>query len=158
VKAVFDTSPISYLLLIEEIELLPALYDRIFIPLAVKAELLHPRAPSIVRKWMTSPPAWLEIHPVVPGSSRELDHLQAGEREAILLAKALETDQVVLDDLEAREAARELGLGVTGLIGIVDQAAARELIDLPGVVERLQQTSFRAAPRLLKNLLDRYAR
>jgi predicted nucleic acid-binding protein len=157
VKAVFDTSPISYLLLIEEIELLPALYARLFIPLAVQTELLHPRAPFVLRRWMASPPAWLEIQTVSSRAYQDLDHLQAGEREAILLAADLRADHVVLDDWEAREAALRLGLGVTGLIGILDRAAARALIDLPGVVERLQRTSFRIAPWLLKDLLDRHA-
>ena len=157
-KAVFDTSPISYLLLIEEIEILPSLYDGIFIPSAVKAELLHPRAPSVIKQWMASPPVWLEILSFAPRSSPELDHLQAGEREAILLADDLGVDQVVLDDLAAREVALERGLGVTGLVGILDQAAARALIDLSGVIERLQKTTFRASPRLLKGLLDRHMR
>jgi predicted nucleic acid-binding protein len=42
VRVVSDTSPISYLLLIGESELLPALYDQLFIPMAVAAELRHP--------------------------------------------------------------------------------------------------------------------
>lgn len=157
-KAVLDTSPISYLLLIEEIELLPALYDRLFIPPAVKTECLHFRAPSVLRSWIANPPSWLEVHPVNSKPSQDLDHLQAGEREAILLAEDLAADQVVLDDLMAREAALRLGLGVTGLIGVLDRAAASSLIDLPGVIGRLQQTSFRAAPWLLRDLLGRYAR
>jgi predicted nucleic acid-binding protein len=158
VKAVFDTSPISYLVLIAEIELLPALYNRRFIPTAVAAELGHPKSPTRLRSWIASPPAWLEIHPVRPRLSRDLDRLQMGEREAILLAEELGVDQVVLDDMEARETAVRRGLGVTGLIGILDRAASAELIDLPGVVERLRETSFHIAPWLLKNLLDRHAR
>jgi predicted nucleic acid-binding protein len=76
VKAVFDTSPISYLVLIAEIELLPALYNRRFIPTAVAAELGHPKSPTRLRSWIASPPAWLEIHPVRPRLSRDLDRLQ----------------------------------------------------------------------------------
>jgi len=158
VKAVLDASAISYLLLIGEIELLPVLYDQLFIPLAVAAELRHPKAPPVVREWMANPPAWLEICSAPPGVPRGLRHLQSGEREAILLAEDLKADQVVLDDGEAREAAASRGLGLTGLIGILDQAAGRSLIDLAGVVERLRRTTFRVAPWLLKELLDRHAR
>jgi predicted nucleic acid-binding protein len=158
VKAVFDASPISYLLLIGQIDLLPALYDRLSIPSAVAVELGHRRAPAVVRGWMASPPGWLEIHPVRPQPAWDLDFLELGEREAILLAGDLGADQVVLDDLAARAAAAKRGLGVTGLIGILDQAATRSLIDLPGVVARLRETNFHVAPELLKNLLDRHAR
>ncbi|HEX3552211.1 MAG TPA: DUF3368 domain-containing protein [Thermoanaerobaculia bacterium] len=157
-RAVFDTSPISSLLLIGEIELLPTLYDQVFIPSAVAAELRHPEAPPVVREWMANPPAWLEICSVQARKPRDLRHLERGEREAILLAEDLRADQVVIDDLEAREAAASRGLGLTGLIGILDQAARRSLIDLAEVVERLRRTRFRVAPGLLKELLDRHAR
>ena len=157
-KAVFDTSPICYLLLIGEIKLLPALYDQLLIPRAVAVELTHPEAPLILRSWMADPPAWLEIHPIRPRSSSDLDRLQLGEREAILLAEDVGADQIVLDDLAAREAAWRRGLEVTGLLGILDQAAKRSLVDLSGAVERLRKTSFHAAPSLLNNLLDRHTR
>jgi predicted nucleic acid-binding protein len=158
VKAVLDTSPVSYLILIGEVGLLPALYNGLSIPSAVSAELLHPKAPLVIRRWMGDRPAWLEVRPIGLSPARGLARLQAGEREAILLAEEFGADQVVLDDLEAREAALERGLKVTGLIGVLDQAATRGLIDLPTVLERLRRTNFHAAPRLLKDLLDRHAR
>jgi predicted nucleic acid-binding protein len=43
---VADTSPINYLVLIAQINLLPRLYTRILIPPAVLAELKHPLAPE----------------------------------------------------------------------------------------------------------------
>jgi predicted nucleic acid-binding protein len=46
---------------------------------------------------------------------------------------------------------------VTGLLGILDQAARRSRVDLIGVIQRLRETSFHVAPSLLKNLLDRHA-
>jgi predicted nucleic acid-binding protein len=48
---VADTSPINYLVLIKEIEVLPRLYGKIVIPEAVREELLRPAAPEIVRIW-----------------------------------------------------------------------------------------------------------
>jgi predicted nucleic acid-binding protein len=157
VRAVLDTSPISYLLLIGEIEILPVLYEQLFIPPAVSVELRHPGAPPVLKDWMARPPAWLEVHPIHLRPSWDLAQLQAGERESIFLAEDLGADQVVLDDMAAREAALGRGLGVTGLVGILDQAGRRSLIDLPAAIERLQRTNFHVAPWLLKNLLDRYA-
>ncbi len=51
---VADTSPIFYLLSIDQIQLLPALFGKIIIPKAVHAELAHPTAPSLTRNWAAS--------------------------------------------------------------------------------------------------------
>ncbi len=51
---VADTSPINYLVLIEQIDLLIRLYTRILI--AVLEELNHPLAPNPVRDWARNPP------------------------------------------------------------------------------------------------------
>lgn len=58
---VADTSPINYLLLIKEIDILPKMYGTVVIPRAVQEELLRPVAPEIVRAWIGGAPAWLEI-------------------------------------------------------------------------------------------------
>ncbi len=58
---VADTSPINYLVLIEQIGILPSQYTRVLIPPAVFDELTHPAAPNMVRDWTQNHPAWLEI-------------------------------------------------------------------------------------------------
>lgn len=157
-KVVSDTSPICYLALIEELELLPALYGRIYIPEAVAAELKHPKAPAILRSWIESSPEYLEIVKARSRVSSDLEGLHVGEREAILLAEDLGAELVIMDDRRAREAALKRGIEVTGLLGLLGQAAERELVSLPDVFERLQRTSFRTTPKFLRTLLDRYSR
>jgi predicted nucleic acid-binding protein len=49
--AVSDTSPLCYLILIDEVDILPKLYSRVAAPPAVIAELLHKDAPQVVRDW-----------------------------------------------------------------------------------------------------------
>ena len=46
VTVVSDTSPISYLILIGEEDLLPALYGHVLIPEAVRQELSHTEGPE----------------------------------------------------------------------------------------------------------------
>ena len=53
---VADTSPINYLVLIAQIDLLARLYTRILIPPAVLAELKHALAPKPVRDWADHAP------------------------------------------------------------------------------------------------------
>jgi predicted nucleic acid-binding protein len=59
--------------------------------------------------------------------------------------------------MKARRIAQERGFALTGILGILDQAASMKLIDLPSAVQRLQNTSFWASDRLLKTLLDKHS-
>ncbi len=58
-----DTSPVHYLILIEQIALLPLLFEQIFIPATERDEMLDPQTPDTVRQWMVHPPAWLQVLP-----------------------------------------------------------------------------------------------
>jgi predicted nucleic acid-binding protein len=73
---VADTSPINYLVLIGQIDLLTRLYTRILIPPAVLAELKHPLAPKPVRDWACDTPKWLEV--LSPKDSLTLAQLDLG--------------------------------------------------------------------------------
>jgi hypothetical protein len=57
---VADTSPINYLVLTDQIGVLPQLYTRILIPPAVLEEWKHPVAAESVQDWAGHPPSWLE--------------------------------------------------------------------------------------------------
>ncbi len=153
-----DASPLNYLILLEETELLALLFAQVHIPQAVFDELQHPKAPLTVQRWIANPPAWLQVDQVTapPADTAFLGHLDRGEREAILLAQELGADLILLDERVARQEAAALGLKVAGLLGVLDAAAAQGLIDLPDAIERLRRTSFRAAPQLLQALLERH--
>ncbi len=155
---VSDTTAICYLLLINEIHLLPELFGNVVIPEAVRSELEHKDAPELVNRWILQPPPWLKIQSVKIDDDPLLNKLHAGEREAIVLAKRLSADLILLDEKLSRQIAIEWGLNVTGLLGILDKAAKQGMINLPAAIKRLSQTNFRAAPYLLKTLLNRHSR
>ncbi|WP_442940621.1 DUF3368 domain-containing protein [Nostoc sp.] len=46
---------------------------------------------------------------------------------------------------------------ITGILGILDQAATMKLIDLPIVVQSLQSTSFWVSDSLYQKLLDKHS-
>ena len=153
-RVVSNTSPLCYLILIDETRVLPELFTEIIIPTAVRRELAHPDAPSQVRDWIASPPEWLSVVNAPTGDEdQELRRLDPGEREAILLAEELGTDLLLLDDWKARKVARERGLPMTGLIGVLDTAVKRGLVDPDPTVERLRATTFRVSESLLEILL-----
>lgn len=153
---VSNTSPINYLVLLEKIDLLPILFGSILIPEAVHSELQHEEAPGEVQRWSGTPPSWLHVTTLTAEPAELLRRLHPGEREAIALAEEVEADLILLDEKAARDMAQTRGLNVTGLIGILDEAATQGLLDLSEVVAQLQQTTFRISPTLLRWLLQRH--
>jgi predicted nucleic acid-binding protein len=84
--------------------------------------------------------------------------LDRGERAAIRLAVHEDARLLVIDERAGRTVANDLGLAVTGTLGVLDVAATEGLVDVAEVIERLRATSFRAAPSLYRWLLDRHER
>lgn len=153
---VSDTSPLCYLLLIDLIEVLPQLFGRVIIPQKVRDELSASAAPQVVQEWIAQPPNWLEVQSITDEIDPTLNQLDLGEQEAITLAVQLKASLILLDDLEARRIATQLQLEIVGLLGILGSAAEKGRVDFSAAVERLQQTTFRASPKLIESLLQQY--
>ena len=83
---VADTGPLHYLVLIREIDLLPRLFDTVFVPVEVCAELLQDQTPATVRAWATHPPSWITVSQTPANHDAALQTLDDGERAAILLS------------------------------------------------------------------------
>jgi hypothetical protein len=101
-----DATPLHYLILIHQDDLLPQLFDRVFVPPAVFDELQHANTPESVRHWMSHPPSWLKVEPLRSAPDPSLNYLDPGEREAIALAEEIHADQLLVRDrLSCRSAA-----------------------------------------------------
>lgn len=152
---VSDTTPLRYLIEIEAIEVLPSLFGQVAIPVAVSEELQHPKSPPKIKAWIQSPPDWLEIRsadlslfaPVIP--------LDRGETEAISLAIELNADAILMDERAGRSEAARIGLLVFPTLAILEAAGSKGCLDLPEAINRLSNTSFRASPKLLREILER---
>jgi predicted nucleic acid-binding protein len=154
---VADASPLHYLVLIEQITVLPLLYGQVIAPAVVCEELQRPQTPEGVRHWIASPPPWLDVRPPQAENDPGLLRLGAGERQAILLAQAIGADILLIDERHGRRAARLRALRVLGTMGILDEAAARGLLDLPAALTRLQATNFHVTREMVQALLARDA-
>lgn len=150
---VADTSPINYLILIEEIDILTRMYGTVVIPHTVRNELLRPSAPEMVRNWIGQLPAWLEVRIPVNAPDTSLATLDPGECDAIMLVGELRADQLIVDDRQGRHEAEKRGIRVLGTLGVLREAAILDLLDLRAAVKRLQATSFYIAPEVLTRLL-----
>ncbi len=156
--AVADASPLCYLVLIDEIDLLPQLFSQVLVPEVVIRELLHEDAPVVVRVWASSLPGWISVEHVPDVISADTEKLQDGERAAIALAESNNANILIIDEKAARLVAIQRGHQVTGLLGILGDAGTRGIVDLANVIDRLRKTSFRCSPGLYKSVLERYSK
>ena len=153
-----DTSPINYLILIGEQDLLHLLFGGVIIPWQVLQELRVNATPSAVRQWIGQPPAWLLIRKTTKSPDSTLSHLDDGEIEAIQLAEEMRADLLLVDEKAARKEAAKRHLATSGTLGVLDLAAERGLVDFSESLARLKQTSFRFSASVERFFLVRDAR
>ena len=150
---VSHTSPLHYLILCGAETILPRLFSQVVIPSTVFRELQQPNTPPPVREWAASLPKWVAVQsPKTVNLKLEVD---AGELEAICLAQEIKADAILMDDRAGRNAAIHCGLAVVGTIGVLEQASARGLIELPQAMERLRQTNARLDSALIHAAIER---
>ena len=153
---VSDTSPIHYLVLIDEIEVLRKLAGQVIIPQAVYRELQDSHTPQQVKDWIDSNPEWIEVRQANLSYYTPKKKLRAGEREAIVLALELHADALLLDDRDGTKEARRQNIPTLSTFGILEEAAKKRLLDFPDAMDKLSQTSFYMPPdEIIQAALER---
>ena len=102
-----------------------------------------------MRAWTAQLPTWLEVR--APAAIDPNIKLGLGEMEAICLARELHADTVLIDERKAAKLAQQMGLLVTGTLGVLVTASQRGMIRLGPVLDALPP-SFRAPEALLQQL------
>ena len=127
---VADASPLRYLILIEHVDVLPALYGRVIVPPAVVTELTREQTPTMVREWVSARPRWLHVQAPEQALPSLRDVLGPGEREAIALAAEVSADAVLMDDRDGRREAEKRNLAVLGTLRVLADAAEHGFAEL----------------------------
>ena len=146
---VSDTSPVTSLLQTGHAELLYVLFDEVYLPPAVQAELL---------RFHSELPDWLVVRPIVNQecvcSWRAF--LDAGEAEAIVLAEESRADYLLIDEKRGREFAESRGLKVIGLMGVLLLAKqSGRLATVSELIAQLEaQAGFFVSPSVRSIVLD----
>ncbi len=154
-----DTSAITNLAAINQLRLLPLLYQQVIIPEAVYRELvdIEPPVPGSAEVQAAN---WLEVklianREVVERLQREVK-LDPGESEAIALALELAADLLLIDERRGRAEADRLGIKITGLLGILVEAKRKNLIVVvkPLIDTLIATSDFRVSSALYDQILS----
>lgn len=151
---VSNTSPITNLAAIGQLNLLEQLYSHVVIPTAVYSEMVgvDKVVPGAVE--VQSLP-WIKTQAVtdfqqVTDLQESQENIDLGEAEAIVLALELKADLLLIDERRGRAVATSYRLNVTGLLGVLLQAKRNNLIPSvkPLMDQLIEQADFRVSNQL----------
>ena len=148
---VADAGPLIALARIQCLSLLQQLYGEVLIPAAVQRELqLGTQRPGAQALTQAIDAGWLRVQTV--GDTPELtalsQPLDAGEAEAVLLAEQATCQFLLIDDWQGRTVAKQRGLSVVGIAGVLLAAKQRGLItEIHPVLTELVMIGYRFRAR-----------
>jgi predicted nucleic acid-binding protein len=154
---VSNASPLINLARIGQLDLLAKVYGGVLIPEAVRREVVEegagqPGAHEVdVAEWIQT--QTVTDQRLVRALGQDLD---SGEAEAIVLALETDADLLLMDERLGRDAARHLGVTVTGLIGLLVEAKHRGLTSAikPSLDALRDQAGFRIRQGLYDQVLQ----
>ena len=151
-RVVPNTGPLIALAGIGQFALLRRLFGNILIPPAVRAEVLDEATLAAVIA-----ADWISVHVAQDAIAVQLlkEELDAGESEAIILARELDANLLLVDERVAKRKARTLGLPTLGTLGVLLLAKDQGLlVALSPLLEDLRRAGFRMSHDLYRRVLD----
>jgi len=120
VKVVVNATPLIALSLINQLDLLPQIFDEILVATAVYKEVVlqgagRPGSDALGdASWIQvrNPESKPSIEPLLLG-------LDPGELQTLLLAREIQPDWVLIDERLGRRVAQAMGFGVKGTLGVL---------------------------------------
>lgn len=148
---VTNTSPLIILAKIDKLDLLQKIFKSIAIPPAVYRELMA-KSGVEANRLDKALDQFVEVtsEPIMSSSILAItQHLDAGEQQAIALAYSQQS-KLVIDERLGRQAARQLGIVVTGSIGVLIEGKQRGYIDeVMPLLQQLRQHDYWLSDRLI---------
>lgn len=154
-----DTTPIISLLKAEQLDLLQKLFQEVIIPKAVYNELISntkfQNEAQIIKEC-----SYIFVEEVIDVKSvnifRRVTGLDAGESEAIVMADERKADLLLMDERKGRIVAKQMGLTITGTVGILLQSYDEGLLNADEIKEsmiRLKECGIRISDSLYDLIL-----
>ncbi len=155
-KVVSNSTPLIALSRINELELLHTIFGTIIIPGAVYDEVVLEGAGRPGVKEVANA-SWIikrKVKNLLAVSMLQMD-LDRGEAEAVVLAKELEADYLLVDEKKARRIARGSKVRIIGTAGILGLAEKKGLItNLYDVFDKLEINGFRFTDEVKKKVQE----
>ena len=155
-KIVSNSTPLIALSRINEFDLLRIIFSSIIIPGAVYNEVVLEGAGRSGVKEVANA-SWIikrDVQNLLAVSMLQVD-LDRGEAEAVVLAKELGADYLLLDEKKARRIARNSEIKIMGTVGILGLAAKKGLIsNLDDTFTKLEQNGFRFTEEIRKKVKE----
>lgn len=153
-----DTTPIISLLKAGHLDLLNRLFGEVVIPEAVYMELTGNKSFQAEAKTVEQC-TFIQVARVRDQKSvnifRKVTGLDAGESESIVMAEEANADLLLMDEHKGRRVARQMGLTITGTIGILISAYDEGYLsgsDVEICIERLKEHGIRISDALYENV------
>ena len=140
-KVVADSSPLIVLAKLNVFDLLPKLYQHVYISAEVYAEVVVagaglPGASNVAKA------EWIEVKPIQNpaelAAAESKFNIGVGELSTIILARELKAELTLVDDLRARRLAKSEGLDIRGAVGLLELLYRRgDISDLRSTFQQL---------------------
>ena len=129
------------------------LFKKVIIPQKVYDELCHyenHKEDIEKRNWI-----WIKAVADYKQVRKLEKQLDTGEAEAIVLAKEMNADLLVIDERKGRKTAEKFGLKIIGLLGVLIIAKKRRYLkELKPILDRLiDEVGFRVSNKLYERIL-----
>ena len=144
---VADTSSLIIFEKLDCFGLLPQIYDQVV------------TTPEILNEYGHSLPNWFIIKSVQNQILLRFleSRVDTGEASAIALVMELNDALLILDDLKARKLAKQMGLKLTGSLGVLSKAKDLGVLkQIRPIVDKLRETDFRISEKILEALLEKH--
>ena len=150
-----DTTPLSELAKVGQINLLRDVFGQVILPQEVYDEVTTGTHPAVAAVKSAD---WIEVFSV--NNSEKVSALQTltklglGECAAIILAEELNAQRLLIDDLEARREAISRNLPVIGTVGVLLLAKKQGRIkSIKEILDALIAQNTRISPKLYQYAL-----
>ncbi|WP_280537282.1 DUF3368 domain-containing protein [Halopenitus sp. POP-27] len=152
---VSNTSPLLNLALIERLHLVEAQFGEVVIPRVVWDELTAGAEGRDLIEAFHDRGGMRIVSPKPTELRTEFERqLDRGEAAAIAYAIEVDAERVLIDEREGRATATRHGVPVTGVVGILLRASAREAIDLETELDALREAGFWISDALYDRALE----
>jgi predicted nucleic acid-binding protein len=151
-KAVINASPLIFLSKINRLNVLDEIFDTLYIPKAVSEEIQAVGKEQVKISNLSFELLEIFNKTAVAGL---LGRLHIGEAEVIIGAIEKNIDTVILDEISARNKAKQLGLKPTGTLGILLKSQSLGILtDIEAEIKKLKDAGMYVSDSLINKILN----